>query len=245
MLKNAPLWVALLLGTLLGMVAQSVLSKKQDWFASLCVADQPGWTCFLIYTLGFATFGLLCVALWSALLFIRRNYRERARVEQETLQIFVEMISSFNKEIVNYLQPLEKRFFIETMQTARQRQDFDTIAYHKNYMDYRNNNTQRYNALSRRLVKIHALLTVVDLSSETEKSVANFMNVVDGFFKYENEQTQHPTGDSILELTSGFIEIEKRKIADHRIFGERIGSAYQEFARHLALDPRYRSHPPH
>lgn len=243
MLKTAPVWVALMLGTLLGMVTQFVLSRKDNWFGSVCAADQPGWACFLEYTLGSAVFGLVCAGLWSAGIFIRKYHLKKARIEQDTLRVFVDMMSGFNRELSAYLDPMERRLFVETMQATERENSVDTIAHHKKFKDYQRKSNHRYDALRRKLSRLDALTAIIDVSSETEKSIIQFMRTVGEFFEYEFENNRPPSGDSILELTSGYVAVEERKITDHRDFAERIGTAYRDFCRHLALDPRVRVRP--
>lgn len=244
MLRSAPVWIALMLGTLLGMVTQFILSRKENWFDSVCTADQPGWSCFLEYTVGSAVFGLVCAALWSATHSILKDHSKKTRIERDTLRIFSEMMSAFNSDLSTYLHPMEKRLFVETMREAGQQHCVDTAAQHRKFKDYRRMSNNRYDALRRTISRLDALLAVIDISSETENSIIHYVQTVGEFFEYEIEKNRPPSGDSILELTSDFVTIEEQKIADHKRFADKIDAAYQDFSRHLALDPKYSARSP-
>jgi len=239
MFKTAPVWIALMLGTLVGMVAQFVLSRKDNWLGSVCAADQPGWACFVEYLLGSALFGLVCAGLWSAAIVIRQNHLKKARIEQDTLQVFLDMMSGFNREMSAYLDPMERRLFVETMQVESRETVVDTVAHHKRFRDYRRKSGNRYNALRKKITRLDALIAVIDISSETEKSIIRLLRTVGEFFDYEAAQNRLPTGDSVLELTANFVAVEAQKISEHRKFAEKISAAYQDFRGHLALDPKF------
>jgi len=239
MFKTAPVWIALMFGTLVGMVAQFVLSRNDNWLGAVCAADQSGWACFAEYALGSVLFGLVCAGLWSATIFIRQNHMKKARIERDTLQVFIDMMSGFNRELSVYLHPMERRLFVETMQAESRETVLDTVAHHKRFKDYQRKSGNRYNALRKKIARLDALIAIIDISCETEKSIIRFLRTVGEFFNYEAAQNRPPAGDSVLEMTAGFVVVEAQKISDHREFAEKINAAYQDFRRHLALDPKF------
>lgn len=243
MLKYTPVWVALLLGTLLGMVAQSAVSKNGTWIEALCEAGQPGWSCFLGYGVQLAALALLCAASWATILYIWRNLQMKAKLERDTLQIFVEKVSAINQDIFEYLQPMEKRDFVEKMKLAQRRQNIDIIEHHENYKDYRDKKTAQYNEISKKIQKLSALTAVINVSFETEKAIERLMYVVSELFKHEADRIHEVTGNSMLELTAKFVRLEEREIETHQKYIEKMNSAYREFVRHAGQDLRYKTVP--